>query len=156
MKSYIIVLFFVSLSVGLHGQTSRNLAIGTLYSDLMGITAELSYGHPISRNIGLVGRVSYNSIESYGVRGGLYYRLLNRNPISLDLGAEYNYDRHASRNLHDPIVSRNIEFPLTLNLRISNSLDLYGGIASSVNINNSESNRIVDSFRLGIKYILKK
>ena len=152
MNKFILIFFITPLAICLHGQTTKNLSLGSLYSNLSGLNSELSYSNPLTNNVGLVGRLAYNFDKSYGARAGLSYRLIKSNFLNLDFGAEYNYERHKVDKLNDAIVSSNLEFPLTLSYILSSNFELYGGISSSINLNDAETNRFVDNLRLGISY----
>lgn len=152
MNKYILILFLTSASICVHGQTSNNLSVGSLYSNLSGLNAELSYSKQITNRVGIIGRLAYNVNKSYGLRGGLFYRFINKDFLKVDFGSEYNYDRHKNVSTNDEIVSSNIEFPITISYRLSENFDLYGGISNSINLNDSEPNRLVDNLRLGVTY----
>ena len=154
MTKLYLVLLMTSISVCLIGQqASKNLSLGTLYSNLSGINAELGYSQQIISKVGITGKIAYNFVESYEVRGGLFYRLLDHESFSLDLGTEYNYSRHgSSKALASTIKSSNLEFPLTVSYEFNNNFGLYGGLASSLNLNDTEPNRFIDNLRLGIRY----
>lgn len=143
----------MSFSVSfLHAQLSKNLSFGVLHSNLSGLNAELSYSNPLTNKVGITARYAYNLNKSYGIRGGLFYRIMTNKPLNLDFGVEYNYDRLRFNKLSEEVVSRNLEFPLTVSFSISNRYELYGGISSSINLNDSETNRLADNLRLGIRY----
>lgn len=152
MKFLFLVLVVTSFAVSLQGQISNKFSSGMLYSNLSGLNAELSYSQKITQKIGISGRIAYNFIESYGLRGGIFYKLLNHRFFDINFGAEYNYDRHKIQNLNNEIISKNLEFPLTIKYNINNSFGLYGGISSSINLNDAETNRFLDNLRFGIAY----
>lgn len=152
MNKFILILLLTSASICVYGQTSNNLTLGSLYSNLSGLNAELSYSKQFTNRVGIIGRLAYNFNESYGVRGGLFYRFISIEFLNIDFGAEYNYDRHKNSNINDEIISSNLEFPLTISYMVSKSFELYGGISSNINLNDSEPNRLADNLRLGVTY----
>ncbi len=146
------MIFMFSLSCGMKGQSTNNISIGALYSELSGLNTELSYSKLIAGRIGLTARAAYNYHESYSLRGGIFYRLLKHQNFGLDFGLEYSYDRHKFNDFADEVTSHNLNLPLTLGYKFSESFGLYGGLSGNINFNNSESNRVIDILRLGIQY----
>lgn len=152
MRNLVCIVVMIFTSQHLQGQNANALSIGGLYSDLTGLNVELSYDNFSTKRIGFTGRIAHNSKKSFGIRSGLYYRLLDSKSFDLDFGLEFSFEQHNSDILDDKISSTNIEFPTTLNYSINSRYGVFAGASSSVNLNDTESNRIIDNVRLGVKY----
>ena len=145
-------MIFTFCCSNINGQSKNNILLGTLYSNLTGLNVELSYSRPLSHKIGYIGRFAYNLNRSYSLRAGLFYHLINNKYMNLDFGLEYNYDLHGHPVLIDKIVSHNLEVPLTFTYKLNNRIGIYGGVSGGINLNDAESNRVIDNLRLGVKY----
>ncbi len=152
MKNLVFILFLMFVCHCLHGQNSNNISTGGLYSNLSGLNGELSYDKLLTTKIGFKGRFAHNFKKSYGIRSGLFYRLIDYKSFDLDFGVEFNFERHKSGDFNNKISSTNVEFPLTVSYSINDKFGLFGETSSSVNLNDTESNRLIDNLRLGLKY----
>lgn len=145
-------MIFTFYCSNISGQSENTISFGALYSNLTGLNVEVSYSGLLSYNINYIGRFAYNLNRSYSIRAGLFYRLINNKYINLDFGLEYNYDLHGHPILTEKIVSHNIELPLTLTYKLNNKIGIFGGVSGSINVNDTESNRVIDNLRLGVNY----
>lgn len=144
--------FFVFYCCQIYGQSKNTILFGPLYSNLTGLNVELSYARQLKYKLGYMGRLAYNLNSSFSIRTGLYYSLMENKYTNLDFGLEYNYDIHRHPVSMYKLASHNLELPLTLTYKLNNKIGIYGGVSGSINLNDTESNKVIDNLRMGVEY----
>lgn len=159
MKTLKIIFVFLLFCNIIKGQINSSISFGPIYNKLSGINMELGFNTLLNKNFYLNLGASSNffmpksiQTKSISLRGGISNVFFKNNKINPSIGIDYCLDKYTSTKLNEREITHNIEIPLKLGFRINSHVDLYGGVITSLNLNNPEKIKWIDKMRLGIKY----
>lgn len=154
--------FFVSIFLvflGSYSMNAQSISLNAMYSELSGPNIEIGYKQLMTNRMGISGRAAYwPNTNSYGYRGGLFYRFMKTKHFDIDLGAEYSFSHIKSNISETEIKSHNIEIPLSVNVRLNDHYYITGGLSSRLHLKHNKKfkvigkNQAISNIRLGIQY----